>query len=116
MTAPILEEVQTKLDGLAKDHFTESDYELFCALVHQLEKYRKIADDQREALYNQDKEFGVHMEIQQAEINSLTETVAYWQREATLLYVENRNLKEQTGEGAKHGGGDDPNGIDTKCG
>lgn len=114
MTAPTLENVQAKLDILAREHFEESDYELFCAVIHQLDKYRTLAENQRKALYNQDKEFGVHMEIQQAEINSLTETVAYWQREATLLYVENRNLKEQTGEGAEHGGGGSI-GIDAEC-
>nr|WP_076216697.1 hypothetical protein [Paenibacillus sp. FSL R5-0765]OMF59422.1 hypothetical protein BK141_25255 [Paenibacillus sp. FSL R5-0765] len=116
MTAPILKDVQAKLDTLAKERFDESDYELFCTLLHQLDKYKALADSNREALYNQDRESASHMDIQQEKVESLNRDVAYWQHECTVLYVENKRLMNQSGEGAAHGGGDGPNGIDTKCG
>lgn len=105
MTQLTLEAAQSKIDGLARECFRESDYELFCAVLLQLDKFRALADSNREALYNQDKEFAEHMKIQQTEIDSLTESVAYWQKQATLLFVENRRLTEQSGKGAEHGGG-----------
>lgn len=114
MTQPTLEAAQAKIDGLARAHFSESDYELFCAVFLQLDKFMKLADSNREALYSQDKEFAEHMEIQQAEIESLQRSLEYWQRKCTALYVENDRLKNQSGEGAEHGG--DTVGIDTKCG
>ncbi|WP_128102802.1 hypothetical protein [Paenibacillus sp. DCT19] len=116
MTAPTLEAAQAKLDSLARELFSESDYELFCAVLLQLDKFKVLADSNREALYSQDKEFSDHAEIQRVEILSLTGSVAYWQKEATLLYVENKRLKERLGEGAEHGGGDHPNGVISKSG
>ncbi|MBE7682042.1 hypothetical protein [Paenibacillus sp. P13VS] len=115
MTQPTLEAAQAKIDGLARQCFSESDYELFCAVLLQLDKYRALADSNRESMYNQDKEFAEHMKIQQTEIDSLTESVAYWQKQATLLFVENKRLTEQSGKGAVHGGGD-PNGVISKSG
>ncbi|MFJ2044541.1 hypothetical protein ACIOBL_13090 [Paenibacillus taichungensis] len=114
MTAPTLEDVQAKLDILAKERFEEPDYELFCALLHQLDKYKKLADSNREALYSQDKEFASHMDIQKKKIESLNRDVAYWQHKCTVLYVENDRLMNQLGEGAEHGGGDYPNGVISK--
>ncbi|WJH28433.1 hypothetical protein N6H13_25920 [Paenibacillus sp. CC-CFT742] len=111
MTQPTLEAAQAKIDGLAMGYFSESDYELFCAVLLQLDKYRALADSNREALYKQDKEFVEHLEILQSEIESLSRTVAYWQKEATLLYVENKVLK---GEGIHHGGGN-TNGAVSEC-
>ncbi|WP_336761770.1 hypothetical protein [Paenibacillus sp. USHLN196] len=105
MTAPTLEDVQAKLDTLAKERFDESDYELFCALLHQLDKYKDLADSNREAMYSQDKEFSRHAEIQQEEIDTLRRSVEYWQKKCTLLFVENDRLVNESGEGAKHGGG-----------
>ncbi|MEK3824444.1 hypothetical protein [Paenibacillus sp. FSL K6-1558] len=116
MNQTTLEGAQAKIDSLAKDHFSESDYELFCAVMLQLEKYKSLSDTQRSELYNQDKEFANHMEIQQEEINSLTRSVSYWQHQCTLLYVENKRLKREPGEGAEHGGGDYPNGAIPKSG
>lgn len=53
MTEPTLEGVQAKIDSLAKEHFSESesDYELFCAVMLQLEKYKSLSDTQRSELY-----------------------------------------------------------------
>lgn len=116
MTETTLEGAQTKIDGLARKHFSEADYELFCAVMLQLEKYKLLADTQRTEMYNQDKEFASHMEIQQEEINSLTRSVSYWQHQCTLLYVENKKLKNEPREGAEHGGGDYPNGVIPKRG
>ncbi|MET3831011.1 hypothetical protein ABIC86_002477 [Paenibacillus sp. DS2363] len=116
MTEPTLESAQAKIESLAREHFSESDYELFCAVLLQLDKYKALADSNREALYNQDREFASHMDIQQEKVESLNRDVAYWQHRCTLLFVENDRLKNQSGEGVEHGGGDGPNGIDTKCG
>lgn len=114
MTQPTLEAAQAKIDGLARRYFSESDYELFCAVLLQLDKYRALAVSNRECMYNQDKEFAEHMKIQQTEIDSLTESVAYWQKQATLLFVENKRLTEQSGKGAEHGGGN-TNGAVSEC-
>lgn len=114
MTAPTLEDVQAKLDTLAKERFDESDYELFCALLHHLDKYKALADSNREALYNQDREFASHMDIQQEKVESLNRDVAYWQHKCTVLYVENDRLRNQSGEGAEHGGGN-TNGAISEC-
>ncbi|WP_339241376.1 hypothetical protein MKX40_10555 [Paenibacillus sp. FSL R5-0517] len=116
MTQPTLEAAQAKIDGLAKKYFDESDYELFCAVLLQLEKYKALADSNREAMYSQDKEFIRHAEIQQEEIESLRRSVEYWQKRCTLLFVENDRLVNESGEGAEHGGGDHPNGVISKSG
>ncbi|MDM5278816.1 hypothetical protein QUF95_15565 [Paenibacillus silvae] len=115
MTETTLEGVQAKIDGLAKEHFSTSDYELFCALLLQLDKYKQLSDENREALYRQDKEFSEHMDIQQEKVESLNREVAYWQHKCTVLHVENERLKNK-GEGAAHGGGDYPNGVIPKSG
>lgn len=104
MTQLTLEAVQAKIDGLAREYFSESDYELFCAILLQLDKYRALADSNRVAIYNQDKEFSEHMDIQQAKVESLNRELAYWQHKCTMLYVENEHLKK-SGEGAEYGGG-----------
>lgn len=112
MTQPTLEAAQAKIDGLARQYFSESDYELFCAILLQLDKYRALADSNREALYTQDKEFSKHMEIQQEKVESLNRDITYWQHKCTVLYVENDRLRNQSGKGAEHGG--DTNGIISK--
>ncbi|QLG39381.1 hypothetical protein HW560_15640 [Paenibacillus sp. E222] len=114
MTQPTLEAAQAKIDGLAREYFSDSDYELFCAVLLQLDKYKALADSNREAMFIQDKEFSQHAEIQQAEIDSLRRSVDYWQRKCTLLFVENDRLVKESEEGAEHGGGN-TNGAVSKC-
>lgn len=114
MTQPTLEAAQAKIEGLARECFSESDYELFCAVLLQLDKYRALANNNREALYTQDKEFSEHLDIQQEKVESLNRDVAYWQHKCTVLYVENDRLRNQLGEGAAHGGGGTV-GINAEC-